>query len=218
VSNYFWCQFFSNYFQSDFIIGLDAPEEDKVYSSAYFLKPTKEVNRYDKQILLPLAEYLPFSWLKPWVEKYGIDSFFSPGKQLQIMKGPVPFAISICRLGAELFINLTNDNWYPHSRLPQQHFSLARLRAVENGIPLIRACNSGVTAIVDSCGLTVARLFDPVGVLIAECPLFSYPTLFSYTGNWGIISLCSFFCFSFLLRKIFKREREVYTQCDSKIG
>lgn len=99
-------------------------------------------------------------------------------------------------MGAELFINVTNDNYYPFSRLPEQHFSHARVRAVENGVYLLRACNTGVTAAVDQFGRVVARLGDGrkesemlQGVLTVAIPQESHKTLYMLWGDAGIIAL-----------------------------
>ena len=63
-------------------------------------------------------------------------------------------------LNADLLLNITNDGWYPNSRLPKQHFDHGRIRAVENGLPLVRACNTGVTGAVDALGREIASLKD----------------------------------------------------------
>ena len=102
--------------------------------------------------------------------------------------------------GAELLVNLTNDGWYPNSLLPKQHFDHARLRTVENGIPLVRACNTGVTCAVDSLGRIVGVLGENevenqelADSILVELPLYHYSTFYSRYGDFLIIS------FSFLL-------------------
>jgi apolipoprotein N-acyltransferase len=192
------------------VIGLDDSDEEngETYNAAFHLLPHKTtINRYEKRVLLPLAEYLPFSFLKPLVARYGITDFFTHGKEAKVFEGAYPLNISICyeecfshlirqgKLGgAKLFINVTNDAWYPSSRLHLSHFSHGKLRAIENGVPVVRACNTGVTAAVDSLGRTVGQLGTENlevqrGALITELNLYTYPTLYTYLGDYLIVAL-----------------------------
>lgn len=101
--------------------------------------------------------------------------------------------------GAHLLVNLTNDGWYPRSTLPQQHLDHARLRTVENGLPLLRACNTGITTALDSHGRTIAALDnseEAPGALQVDVPLHRYRTLYSRTGD-ALIVLLSGFCLIF---------------------
>ncbi|NGX37937.1 MAG: Apolipoprotein N-acyltransferase [Chlamydiae bacterium] len=225
VSNVFWSQSLSNIFSSEVVIGLDHVEPDgKSYNSAFHFKPfDSSASRYDKQVLMPLAEYLPFRFLAPLVKSYGIADFFTPGDGAKLFHGKVPMAVSICYeetfphkiregrlLGAKLLVNVTNDGWYPYSRLPSQHFEHAKFRAVENGVALVRACNTGVSAVVDSLGRTVGRLEEcggatriQTGVLSTQITAYEYSTLFSLWGNGGIVCLSLLFLVIFA---IFKKE------------
>ena len=220
VSNLFLCQTLSNHFQAEVVAGLDHTEKDKGknFNSAFYLKPNGLTqDHYDKQVLLPLAEYLPFECLRPLTKNYGILEFFTQGSGAKVFGQKVPFSVAICyeetfpeimregrSKGSKLFINLTNDNYYPHSTLHEQHFSHARLRAVENGMPLVRACNSGVTAAVDSLGQIIGR-FDaetasspaPQGALSCSLSTYQYPTLYSFWGEAGIVSICLIMLFSY---------------------
>ncbi|CCB90019.1 apolipoprotein N-acyltransferase [Simkania negevensis] len=210
VSNLFWAQALADHYEAEVVIGLDDSDEEKgeSYNAAFHLLPHKTtINRYEKRVLLPLAEYLPFSFLKPLVARYGITDFFTHGKESKVFEGAYPLNISICyeecfshlirqgKLGgAKLFINVTNDAWYPSSRLHLSHFSHGKLRAIENGVPLVRACNTGVTAAVDSLGRTVGQLGTENlevqrGALITELHLYTYPTLYTYFGDYLIVAL-----------------------------
>ena len=98
--------------------------------------------------------------------------------------------------GAQLFVNVTNDGWYPYSRLPEQHFIHGRMRAIENGVPLLRACNTGVTAGVDSLGRTIARFENSEGnfelekgALYIPLNLYSFSTLYTFWGDVLILIL-----------------------------
>ncbi len=212
VSNLFFTKALASAFATEVVIGLDSSEGDLQYAAAYHARPEASFcRRYEKQVLVPLAEYVPFSWLKRFTAAYGISHFFTHGTEAKVFAGKVPFSVSICyeetfghriregRLkGADLFVNVTNDNWYPFSKLPQQHFDHARLRAVENGVPLVRACNTGVTAAVDSLGRTIGKISDERkrAVLAVNVPTYQYRTLYTLWGDWGVVVLS--ICFLFI--------------------
>lgn len=209
VSNQFWMHTIADFFSADVIAGMDSLDKDHIFSSAFYVKPhSQEMYRYEKQVLVPLAEYLPFAWLKRFTEKYGIVDFFTQGKECKVFHAKVPLSISICyeetfghliregrRKGAELFVNVSNDNWYPSSHLPKQHFDHGRIRSVENGVPVVRACNTGVTAVIDSLGRTVAKIEgeEKTEVLVASLPTYHYRTLYMFWGNGGMIGCCLLF-------------------------
>ena len=209
ASNAFWAQAIANYYQAEFVVGLD--DYDKVlassYNAAFHFIPNKEIlQRYEKCILVPLGEYLPLIWLKSLVAKYGVFDFATPGLGAKIFGEKVNVAISICyeecfghfmrqgkEKGAQLFVNVTNDGWYLPSKLPKQHFYHARLRSVENGVPLLRACNTGVTAAIDSLN-NIQAIFSlnelAKGALIVDVPLYHYRTLYTLYGDLLIIGCC----------------------------
>ena len=210
VSNAFWAQAIANFFHAELIAGMDEEDklEKKYYSAAFhFIPGGSQINRYEKQVLVPLAEYLPFEWCRSFVAYYGIEEFFTQGQECKVFNHKIPLSISICYeetfsnlirdgrvKGARLFVNVTNDNWYPSSRLAAQHFDHGRLRAIENGVPLVRACNSGITAAVDSLGRTVAQMDEKKkGALSFELIPYTYRTLYTYWGDKGILCL-SFLC------------------------
>lgn len=218
VSNAFFSQFLANFFQSEVVIGLDDrdAETSRCYSAGlYFTPGNHRPQRYEKRILVPLAEYLPFEWCRSLVAGYGISDFYTHGKEAKVFSKKRPFALSICYEetfpeimregkinGAEMFINLTNDNWYPNSKLAKQHFDHARLRAVENGTPLVRACNSGITAVIDARGSIVDQLKSQEGVLYATVPRGSFSTLYTQFGDALIIGVSlGFLGAYFLFRK-----------------
>ncbi len=198
VSNLFFAQTLSNFYSADLIIGLDHHDElfKKNYQSAFFLAPNAPLFwEYKKRVLVPLAEYLPFEWLRSYTQAYGITEFYTHGTEAKVFNGKVPFSLSICYeqtfpelmregrvKGANLFVNVTNDNWYPHSRLAQQHFTHALLRSVENGVPLLRVSNLGVSAAVDSLG----RVFS--GKKFVDLPIYQHATLYSFWGDLGILA------------------------------
>ncbi len=219
VSNLFWCQTLCNALGAEMVVGLDYtdPTLGKNFNSAFYLHPQgRSVGRYDKQILLPLGEYLPFSWLKAWTRSHGIAEFFSAGSSPSLWGTATLMSPSICyeetfsalmrsarRTGAELLVNLTNDNYYPHSMLHRQHLFHARLRSVENGVPLLRACNGGISAVIDSMGRVVAQMEegDVQGALVERLNIYIYRPLYFYYGETGVIALFLLICACYWGRK-----------------
>jgi apolipoprotein N-acyltransferase len=221
-TNQYWCEQLSKYYQCPVIIGLEAREDENIYNAAFYFTEKQKVQRYEKCILVPGSEYMPFEWGKKLAINYGIVGSFCKGKGLKVFSDPVPLSISICyeetyghfmrkakQIGAHLLVNITNDMWFSNSKLPQQHFHLGKLRAIENGIPALRACNSGVTAVIDSLGRVVKTLHsktsdfqDLSGCLFSRVSSYHYATFYSLFGDISIISLSTLFCFfAFILRK-----------------
>ena len=137
-------------------------------NSAFMISPSGEITgRSDKIHLVPFGEYVPMGRLFPFVSKLvvGIGDF-SPGEQaLPMQVGQTQIGMLICaeavfpelgrayvNNGARILANITNDAWFGRTSAPYQHLSIASFRAVETRTPLIRAANTGVTAIVDQNG------------------------------------------------------------------
>jgi apolipoprotein N-acyltransferase len=162
--------------------------------------------RYDKQHLVPFGEYLPF---ERWLDRAGIAQFvqfpggFSPGSGPRALHVPglptamplicyeaiFPMEIGDFFSGArrpDWMLNLTDDAWFGLTSGPYQHYAQARLRAIELGLPLVRAANSGRSAVVDGLGREIA--FAPLGVqavLDFELPKPLAPTWQSQFGSLG---------------------------------
>lgn len=218
VGNRFWGHALANYFNSNLILGLEdaerGAESTSIYQSAFYLVPHQiEKKRYEKRILAPMGEYIPFEWCKKLAARYGIYDSFIPGKDAKVFQGKHPLSISICYeetypyliregrvLGASLFVNVTNDGWFSPSRLPEQHLYHSRVRAVENGVPLLRACNTGITSAIDSFGKICHQLdreegysINSAAVLFGSISTYHYPTLYTYFGDWLLVGISIFF-------------------------
>ena len=141
---------------------------------------------FDKFHLVPLGEYVPLRGYLPFLSKITPGDFdFSagPGPRTLDIPGLPPVAPLICyevifsgrvvdpgRRPAWL-LNLTNDAWFGMSTGPYQHFASARFRAVEEGIPLVRSANDGISAFVDPYGRVIAELgLGEAGVLDGALP------------------------------------------------
>lgn len=154
---------------------------------------------YDKAHLVPFGEYLPLRWIPglSGIAAGGLDFSAGPGPRTLAVPGLPPFGALICYEivfpGAVVdperrpswLLNLTNDGWFGDSTGPHQHFAAARLRAVEEGLPVVRAANSGISGVIDAYGRVQARLgLGRAGVLEADLPApLAGPTPFARAGN-----------------------------------
>ena len=135
------------------------------------------VGSYDKIHIVPFGEFLPFRrWLpKEWLTPVG-DTDFSTGAGGHLIEFPglPPTLPLICyevifpefslpdEVRPKLLLSVTNDAWFGTSTGPYQHFEMARMRAVEQGVPLVRSANTGISAVVNSFGQVIASI--PLGV------------------------------------------------------
>ena len=97
--------------------------------------------------------------------------------------------VRISNTDVDLMINITNDAWYGNSSGPFQHFQISRMRAVENGLPLIRAGNNGISAIIDPVGRVISSLnLNVVDTIDGYIPYkLTLPTVFSDRGTLSLI-------------------------------
>lgn len=169
---------------------------------------------YDKSHLVPFGEYLPFRSLLPKgftaVAAVGLDTRPGDGPTVVALPGLPPFAPQICyesifpgavaphpaegAVRAAWLLNITNDAWYGNTAGPHQHFAIARVRAVEEGAPLVRSANTGISGVVDAYGRVVASLpLGVSGVLDVPLPLpTAAPPPYARYGDWGLLLLLSF--------------------------
>ncbi len=140
----------------------------RYYNRAYLLRPDiKTIQHYDKIHLVPFGEYVPLKGLLGFLNRLvPATGDFAPGDRIApLALREASAGILICfeaifpeisramvRKGADVLVNLTNDAWFGVSSAPYQHLSMSVLRAVENRRPLIRAANTGISAIIDSRG------------------------------------------------------------------
>lgn len=223
VTNSFLAQSLANWSGAQVIIGLDDIDADGKFNAAFHFYPGNlEFKRYEKQILAPIGEYIPLAGI-PWFahfvgQQFGIYHSFDAGKEGKIFDSHVPIGISICLeetfsnvirelrcKGAELLVSISNDAYFPRTKLGAQHFDHGRIRAVENGVPLLRACNAGVTGAVDCFGgvVQVAQPFDQV--LFMSLPIRTHSTLYTLVGDRTIFLLSAFFLVAYLLFPVAKK-------------
>ncbi len=146
-------------------------------------------SHYDKIHLVPFGEYLPVQQV---LEAFGLENLtrsaggLEPGKaprQLMRVAGLPPVEMLICYEASfpgevaqgpkrpGIMINLTNDAWFGVTTGPYQHFHQTRLRAVEQGVAMLRSANTGISAIVDPMGRILSRLeLNEIGVIDGALP------------------------------------------------
>ncbi len=165
----------------------------RVFNSLVGVGPDAEVVvGYDKHHLVPFGEYMPLGGLVPIrIVVGGMDFSAGPGPATLAPPGIPPFSPLICyevifpgRVAARprpaWLLNVTNDAWFGMSAGPYQHLAAARLRAVEEGLPLLRAAQTGISAAFDGRGREVARLgLGEVGSLTVALPGPEAPTWFT---------------------------------------
>jgi len=195
------------------------------FNSAYLLSPRGVIlGKYDKVHLVPYGEYVPFRELFPFVNGLtaGIGDFtegkgFSPlninERKIGVLicyEGILPEAARAYKnAGSELLVNITNDAWFGTTSAPYQHLSMAAFRAVETRQYLVRAANTGISAIVDPTGRIVAdtKLFkkDAIHGIIRFIAL---PTFYAKYGDWPVGA--SFLCLVVLfVWSLTRRKRNV---------
>ncbi|MDF3073193.1 MAG: lnt [Alphaproteobacteria bacterium] len=163
----------------------------------------KVVTDYDKFHLVPLGEYIPLrNWL-PLEDTVGRGSFESgPGPRTLRLQGMPPVTVLICyeiifpgavvdaKDRPQWILNITNDAWFGVSSGPYQHLANARIRAIEEGLPLVRSANTGISAVIDAYGRTLSRLdLEKTGVIDTGLPLALPPTLYARFGDWMFLLL-----------------------------
>jgi apolipoprotein N-acyltransferase len=196
--------------QTPFLLGgLHWESEREVYNSAYFLaKDGAMGQRYDKLRLVPFGEYIPFgflrAWLTPVADALGISDF-SSGKEAVVFRWAReawPFGVLICFEdvftdlardladgGAQFLTVITNDAWFGKTNAPYQHLQASIFRAVENGVAVVRAANTGVSAFISYQGRVLATVKDArgeetfvMGQKTLDLPLVTERTLYRRGG------------------------------------
>jgi apolipoprotein N-acyltransferase len=103
-------------------------------------------------------------------------------------------------------VNLTNDGWFGISTGPYQHLQQARLRAIEEGLPVVRAANTGISAVIDPMGRIVARLDLGVeGVLDSSLPTAIAPTIYARSGDIPVAVIVAAALIFVIRRRVAKR-------------
>lgn len=165
--------------------------------------------RYNKRQLVPFGEFIPLRDVLP------IDKI-APGPADFIrgnIQGPIipsthaPFQAMICYESAfpwlagtdskrpDWLLTITNDAWFGQSAGPHQHFAMSRVRAVEQGLPVVRAANTGISAVIDARGRVIKSLqLGEQGIIDAALPSKHAPTFYAQWGEWPSILVLLTIC------------------------
>lgn len=186
------------------LTGLIRRAEDDAGFLHYFnamaaLEPSGRVAAlYDKAHLVPFGEYIPLRryFGGHTLAVLGVDFGAGPGpRSLHIDAFPAfsplicyeaifPHAVVDPADRPAFLVNITNDGWYGRTAGPYQHFANVRLRAIEEGLPLVRSANTGISGVVDAYGRVVARLdLGQAGVLDVDLPAQLPPTFYARHGD-----------------------------------
>lgn len=190
------------------VLGIQRRDDDWYYNSLVVVDDNAQVtDTYDKYHLVPFGEYMPLTDLASKVGLRGLaEAAGGYGR------GPGPHMIDLGDLGQALplicyeavfaqdvgaapvrpafLIQITNDAWFGQRAGPQQHLAQARMRAIEQGLPLVRAANTGVSAMIGPDGAVLADLpLNTAGALDADLPLPGPVTMYSRTGDWPVFLL-----------------------------
>ncbi|MGI9304356.1 MAG: apolipoprotein N-acyltransferase [Gammaproteobacteria bacterium] len=180
---------------------------------------------YHKRHLVPFGEFMPLRALLQWTDSMldiPMADLSSGEGQPLLMAADVPIGISICYEDAygnetldafpeaQLLINVSNDAWFGDSFAPHQHLEIARLRALETERFLLRATNTGVSAVIGPSGALIDQLpqFEK-GVLNATVDLRTGLTPFARWGNWGVVVLLSAMLAVLWLSSLGQRNKDI---------
>lgn len=193
------------------VLGIQRREDADYFNSLVVLDAEGQVAQsYDKFHLVPFGEYMPAEWLFRRINVGGLAARAEGG----YTAGPGPRLLDLGDLGTALplicyeavfaqnvgraparpafLMQLTNDAWFGQRSGPQQHLAQARMRAIEQGLPMMRSANTGISAMIDPKGRITASLpLNSAGYLDARLPAPGAPTLYSRTGDlpWVLLVL-----------------------------
>lgn len=191
------------------LLGIQREEAGAYYNSAVLLDADgMAAATYDKAHLVPFGEYVPFG---DFMARFGIYGFasqagagYAAGPGAQVMELPVgsalplicyeavfPQDVNAAETRPQMLVQITNDAWFGTRSGPYQHLVQARMRALEQGLPMIRAANTGVSAMIAPDGALLDSLpLGEAGYIDAALPEALPPTLYSRTGDWPVLLLC----------------------------
>lgn len=193
-------------------LGIQRRDGDDYFNSLVVLNAAGQVSQtYDKHHLVPFGEFMPAEWLFRHINVGGFAQRAEGGYE----SGPGPKLLDFGPLGAALplicyeavfahdvggaparpafLMQITNDAWFGARSGPQQHLAQARMRAIEQGLPMVRAANTGISAVIDPKGrVTSALALNTAGYLDAALPAPGDITIYARSGDLPIfLVLCA---------------------------
>ena len=203
------------------ILGVQRRSESRYFNALVLLDQTGAVTAtYDKAHLVPFGEYMPMGEL---LGRFGIQGIaasdgggFSAGPGPALIEVPGVGAVLplICYEGifaeevnavagrARLLVLITNDAWFGTYAGPYQHFAQSRLRAIEQGLPLARVANTGVSGLIDARGRVLGQIgLGQQGLLDLPLPAALPPTLYSRFGDAPVLVLLALLSAALFIRR-----------------
>ena len=191
------------------IVGIQRYDGARVFNSLVVIDAQGQLaGVYDKHHLVPFGEYMPLSGLAARLGLFGLAANtgigYSPGPGAKVMEidgiGAVlplicyeavfPQDVNAAPSRPDILVQITNDAWFGTRTGPYQHLVQAQLRAIEQGIPLIRAANTGVSAVIDPQGQVIASIpLNEAGYVDAPLPSAAEPTVYARHGDWPVFLL-----------------------------
>ncbi|AXI45476.1 apolipoprotein N-acyltransferase [Sulfitobacter sp. SK012] len=207
------------------ILGVQRRTQTRFFNSLVLLGPQGEIAQtYDKHHLVPFGEYMPLGEL---AAKFGIHGLAAqegngysagPGAVVIEVPGIGPVLPLICYEAVfahdvnaaptrpNLIVQVTNDAWFGRAAGPEQHLAQARMRAIEQGVPLARSANTGISAMVDPWGrVTHSLALNTAGYVDAVLPKPRSATLYS---RWGDMPLAVLLLLGLLVGGTLARRRD----------
>ncbi len=205
------------------VVGIQRLEGNRGFNSLAVISPDGHATHlYDKHHLVPFGEYIPFGDLA--FDLFGLTAFASqlgagysagPGAVLLDLGPKLGRALPlICYEAvfpqdlraafgrADWILQITNDAWFGELTGPWQHLAQSRLRAIEQGLPLLRAANTGVTAVIDARGRVLAQIgLGVAGHLDATLPAALARTPYARFGDWPMLLLLAGLAVALLARR-----------------
>lgn len=189
------------------VLGINRREDTRYYNTLLVVEMGGIISAvYDKAHIVPFGEFIPGGEL---LRKVGIDGYaastggaFSAGRGARTIDIP---NIGLARplicyegifaeeIGAQerprLMVLITNDAWFGPDAGPQQHLAQARLRAIEQGLPMVRVANTGISAMIDAHGRITEQIgMNTAGFIDAPLPIALPATIYSRHGDWPILA------------------------------
>ncbi|MEY8097091.1 apolipoprotein N-acyltransferase [Falsihalocynthiibacter sp. S25ZX9] len=197
------------------VAGIQREDGDGFYNSMVVLNGDGSIAQtYDKSHLVPFGEYIPFGTVARKLGLSGIADQLGGGYQagsgtqlidlgglgralpLICYEAVFPRDVHVAKDRPDWILHITNDAWFGKKAGPYQHLTQARMRAIEQGLPVVRAANTGISAAIDPYGRVIDSLpLGVAGALDVALPAPNSATVFSKTGNIPLI----FFFFTLIL-------------------
>lgn len=191
------------------VVGIQRRDGRRLFNSMVLVgEGGARLSRYDKHHLVPFGEYLPFG---AYLKKYGLRGLaaedgngYSAGTGARIIDiEPLGTALPlICYEGVfardvaaapgrpDFLLLITNDAWFGTMSGPHQHLAQARLRSAEQGLPMIRVANTGISAMIDAAGRVTGRIaLGEAGWIDLPLPPPAPPTIYARAGDWPVLAL-----------------------------